>query len=142
MGADKNASDRGGGALERGHGAPFEPLAQLGDALGGVGAVAFGDALDAAELVVGQAATGKEVVSTGTDTKANIREPIRATGGLLELFQCRVALQPVSESDSSLGAELVALQTASRGAEAGAEACQWALTRKQTLRGRRRTLDK
>ena len=66
MGADKNASDRGGGALERGHGAPFEPLAQLGDALGGVGAVAF--AVDAAELVVGQAATGKEVVSRGADT--------------------------------------------------------------------------
>ena len=30
----------GGGALQRGHGAPLEPLAQLGDALRGVGAVA------------------------------------------------------------------------------------------------------
>ena len=53
MGADKNASDRGGGALERGHGAPLEPLAQLGDALGGVGAAAA--LVDAAELVAGQA---------------------------------------------------------------------------------------
>ena len=44
----------GGGALERGHGAPLEPLAQLGDALSGVGAVP--PAVDAAELVVGQTA--------------------------------------------------------------------------------------
>ena len=54
MGADKNASDRGGGALERGHGAPLEPLAQLGDAVGGVGAIAI--PVEAAELVVAQAA--------------------------------------------------------------------------------------
>jgi hypothetical protein len=48
----------GGGALKRGHGAPFERLAQLGDALGGVGAIAI--TIDAAELVVGQTAMGKE----------------------------------------------------------------------------------
>ena len=30
----------GRGALERGHGAPFEPLAQLGDSLRGVGTLA------------------------------------------------------------------------------------------------------
>ena len=46
----------GGGALERGHGAPLEPLAQLRDALGGVGAAASTRA--AAELVVGQTAMG------------------------------------------------------------------------------------
>ena len=68
-GADTKASTGDCGALERGHGAPLEPLAQLGDALGGVGAVAF--AVDAAELVVGQAATGKEVMSRGADRKAN-----------------------------------------------------------------------
>ena len=44
----------GGGALERGHGAPLERLAQLGDALGGVGAVA--SLIKTAELVVRQAA--------------------------------------------------------------------------------------
>ena len=49
----------GGGALERGHGAPLDPFAQLGDALGGVGTV---DILiiilvEAAEQVVGQAAS-------------------------------------------------------------------------------------
>ena len=43
-----------GCALQRGHGALLEPLAKLGDALGGVGAVP--PAVDAAELVVGQTA--------------------------------------------------------------------------------------
>ena len=47
-------ANTGGGALERGHGAPLERLAQLGDALGGVGAVP--PAVDAAELVVGETA--------------------------------------------------------------------------------------
>ena len=51
----------GGGALERGHGAFLEPLAQLGDALGGVGAFTF--PIEAAELVVGQAATGRRSVN-------------------------------------------------------------------------------
>eukprot|EP00964_Phaeocystis_antarctica_P001039 scaffold591_cov65-Phaeocystis_antarctica.AAC.11 len=40
VGADTEANARGGGALQRGHEAPLEPLAQLGDALGGVGAIA------------------------------------------------------------------------------------------------------
>jgi hypothetical protein len=44
----------GGGAPERGHGASLERLAQLGDALGGVGAVAH--EVEAAELVPRQAA--------------------------------------------------------------------------------------
>ena len=47
----------GDDALERGHGAPLERTAQLGDALSGVGAVAI--TIDAAELVEGQAATGR-----------------------------------------------------------------------------------
>ena len=46
----------GVGALERGHGAPLEPLAQLRDALGGVGATA--ERVEAAELIVGQTAMG------------------------------------------------------------------------------------
>ena len=54
-GADIKANAFGaGGALERGHGAPLEPLAQLGDALGGVGATAL--PVEAAELVFAQAA--------------------------------------------------------------------------------------
>ena len=46
------------GALKRGHGAPLEPLAQLGDALGGVGTLDFAIIIlvEAAELVVIQAA--------------------------------------------------------------------------------------
>ena len=56
-GADTKANTRGGGALERGHRASLERLAQLGNALSGVGAVA--PSIEAAELVVGQ------TVSTG-----------------------------------------------------------------------------
>ena len=51
----------GGGALERGHGASLEPLAQLGDALGGVGA--FAKLIEAAERVDGQAATQSRSVN-------------------------------------------------------------------------------
>ena len=47
---------RGGGALKRGQGAPLEPLAELGDALSGVGAIAAN--VEAAELAAGQAAKG------------------------------------------------------------------------------------
>ena len=68
-GVDRKANPRRAGALERGHGAPREALAQLGDALGGVGAVPI--TVEAAELVVAQAANGEEVVSVGADTKAN-----------------------------------------------------------------------
>ena len=60
MGVDRKASTRGGGALERGHGAPLERLAELGDALGSVGAFAKDDA---AETVVGQAAKERRRVN-------------------------------------------------------------------------------
>ena len=56
----------GGGALERGHSASLEPLAQLGDALRGVGAFAI--RVDAAELVVGQTAM-RRMLSMGADAK-------------------------------------------------------------------------
>ena len=71
-GADTKANTLGaGGALQRGHGALLERLAQLGDALGGVGAAAI--LIEATDLVVGQAASmgGSESVSRGADTKAN-----------------------------------------------------------------------
>ena len=63
-GADTKANTLGaGGALQRGHGALLERLAQLGDALGGVGAAAI--LIEATDLVVGQAASmgGSESVS-------------------------------------------------------------------------------
>ena len=44
----------GGGALERGHSAPLEPLEQLGDALGGIGALVV--ITEATELVASQPA--------------------------------------------------------------------------------------
>ena len=52
---------------------------------------------------------------------------------LLQRLQRGVALECLGESGSAFGTELVALETASMGAGAGAEGCQWALTRKQTL---------
>ena len=69
-GVDTKSNTWGAGALERGHGAPLEPLAQLGDALGGVDAVAA--PVEATELVLGQADTRERGVSTGADTKANM----------------------------------------------------------------------
>ena len=63
MGADTKTSTfgRAAGALERGHGTPLEPLAQLGDALGSVGAAP--PVVEAAELAVGQAAEGRRSVN-------------------------------------------------------------------------------
>ena len=61
-GADRKANTRvGGGALERGHCASFERLAQLGDALSVVGAEAI--LVEAAELVESQAAKGRRSVN-------------------------------------------------------------------------------
>ena len=60
-------------------------------------------------------------VSMGIDTKANTQESVRAPGGLLERLQRGVALEALGESNSSLGTEAVERETASMGAEAGAE---------------------
>ena len=60
-GANTKSSSRGGGALERGHCASLDRLAQLGDALSGVGA--FAGLVDAAERVVVQAARKEESVN-------------------------------------------------------------------------------
>ena len=60
------------------------------------------------------------------------RSPVRATGGLLQGSQRRVALEALRESSCSLGTEVIVLQTASTGEEA---CCQRALTEKQTLCG-------
>ena len=54
MGVDKGRTLGGGGALERGHGALLEPLAQLGDALSGVLALTI--IVEAAEMVIVQTA--------------------------------------------------------------------------------------
>ena len=57
-GSDTRATITGWCALERGHVALLERLAQLGDALAGVGAAAV--MIEAAEVVVGQAACTRE----------------------------------------------------------------------------------
>ena len=72
----------------------------------------------------------------GADTKANTRELVREAGGLHERLQHGVALEALGESGSPFRAESVHGETASMGAGAGAEGCQWAVTQKQTLCGR------
>ena len=67
----------------------------------------------------------------GADRKANAQGPVRGSCGLLELLQRDVALEALGKSESSLRAKAVVAQTASMGAEVGAEACQGALTEKQ-----------
>ena len=124
----------GGSALERSHRASLEPLAQLGDAFRGVGAVA--KHVDAAELVVGQAATREGgTVSMGADRKAMFRGLVRAPSGLLQRLQGRVSLEALRESGASLGAEFVLAQTASMGADVCAEGCQWVADRKANAFG-------
>ena len=58
MGADTKANARGG-ALQRGHGAPLEALAQLGDELCSVDtrSAAIIDLKEAAERIISQAAS-------------------------------------------------------------------------------------
>jgi len=64
-GVDTKSNTWGAGALERGHGAPLEPLAQLGDAQGGVGTadITIIILVEAAEPVFTQAAKGRRGVS-------------------------------------------------------------------------------
>ena len=64
-GVDTKANTGRGGALERGHGAPLERLAQPGDALGVVGTVTV--SIEATQLVVAQAAKRKGGVFSGGD---------------------------------------------------------------------------
>ena len=71
----------------------------------------------------------------GADTKANALELVRVPSSLLQRLQRGVALESLGESGSSFRAEFVARETASTGAGAGAESCQWALTQKRTLYG-------
>ena len=95
VGADTKSITRGGGAPERSHGAPLEPLAQLGDALGGVGAVP--KLVDAAQRVTDQAAKKDEGVSTGADTKANILEAAAHLRSLI-FVSLRMAASAVAPS--------------------------------------------
>ena len=56
----------------------------------------------------------------GADTKTN-SQLVRAPGGLLERLQRGVALETLGKSSSSLRTEAVGRETASMGAEVGAE---------------------
>ena len=62
-GVDIKANTWGGGALERGHGTPLEPLAERSDALSGVLAVPI--LVEATELAAGQTAMDGTRVFSG-----------------------------------------------------------------------------
>ena len=72
-GADRKANALGarGGALQRGHGAPLEALAQLDDAHRGVGAVTL--IIETEERVAAQAAKGRRSVNGPLTEKRTLR---------------------------------------------------------------------
>ena len=100
----------GGGALEVGDLRFVEDGSQRSGTLGS-------DVVASETASEGQNWNGECVgVSMGPDTKANTQDAVvRAPGGLLEKLQRRVALEALSESDSSFGTEVVPSQTASTG---------------------------
>ena len=102
-GADTKANTTVGGALERGHRASLEPLAQLGDAFRGVGAVA--KHADAAELVVGQAATWEGGIQCQW---ALTRKRTLWAGGALELLEHAVFLDAARDDDGGRNAQPLA----------------------------------
>ena len=101
MGADRKANTQGGGARERGHGAPLERLAQLGDALRGVGA--FASPIEAAELVIGQAAKGRRQCQWALTRKRTLW-----AGGALELLEHAVLLDAARDDDGGRNAQPLA----------------------------------
>ena len=132
------ATLRPGGALERGDGGALEPLAQLCDAHGGVGAAAT--AAEATELVAVQAASkggGGRGCQWGL-----ARERALRCGGALERGD-GASLEPLAQLCDALGgvsatatigeaAEPVVTQAASKGEGGGG--CQPRLTRERALR--------
>ena len=73
-------------------------------------------------------------VSAGADKKSEHSGPVRAPSSLLEHLQRQVALKPVSESGSSLGAEAVLSKAAGTG-----EGVSMGADKKANTLGRRRT---
>jgi len=98
----------GGGALERGHGAPLERLAQLGEAL--VDAVAL--PIKTAEMVVRQAATvGSGSVKMGADSA---RKRTLWGSSAPEMGDHRL-LEDVSKRGGALDSDVIVTETARDG---------------------------
>eukprot|EP00964_Phaeocystis_antarctica_P015567 scaffold8619_cov52-Phaeocystis_antarctica.AAC.2 len=116
---------RSGGTLERGDSGALDPLAQLGDALGGVGAAA--KHAEAAELVIAQAESKGR--AEGGCQQGPTRERALRCCGALERGD-RAAPEPFTQLGDALGgvgatalvvdaAELAAAQPASKGGAEG-----------------------
>ena len=101
QGPTRERALRCGGALERGDGGALEPLAQLGDALGGVGAALKAvEAVEAAEMVGAQAASRGE--GGGGCQLGLAREGALRCGGALERGD-GAALEPLAQLGDALG---------------------------------------
>ena len=102
----------GGGALKRGHGAPFERFAQFGDALGGVGTLDFTISIlvVAAERVAGQAVSmTKEECQRALTQKQTLWG-----GGAPQVGDLRL-LEDGRERRDALVSDAVVSETASEG---------------------------
>ena len=117
-----------GGALQRGHSASLERLAQRNDALSVGNELSIIVVVPTNTVATEPGGSKTQQCQWALTRKANTWGAGSRGGGLLQRAQRGVGLQPVSESDYSLGAEAVVPQTASTRAEAGDEACQGALT--------------
>ena len=105
------------GAPKRGHGAPLEPLAQLGDALSGVGATA--SRIEAAELVVLEtAAVGFGVGGEPCQGALTERRTLSG-GGALETGDLSL-LEDGRERGGALVSDAIARDTAKHGEGIGA----------------------
>ena len=121
-----------GGALERCHGAPFERLAQHGDALGGVGATT--QVVKAAELVARQTAHSGECQWALTEKQT------LWGGGALQVGDLRL-LEDGGERSGAVGSDLVVVETVNEvwGGD-GERACvSMGVDRKANTFGWRRT---
>ena len=106
LGIARKANSLGRGALERGHGAPLEPLAQLGDALRSVGA--FAHCVEAAELVCSQTANVGRGVSMGVDR--GDERPVRGARAPQGSDLC--VLEHGSDCLATVDADVVVAETA------------------------------
>ena len=133
MGVDRKANSSGrGAALERSHGASLEPLAQLGDALRGVGASPL--VVKAAELVTGQAAKlGKRVSMT-----ESIGSRFESQAAYMIDCSVEFPLRPSARAAPPLGPSLFQARLRARG-NGGGRLVSMGADKKANTRGQRRT---
>ena len=121
----------GGGALERGHGAALERLAQLGDALGRVGAVAD---MSRPQRWLGKV-QGKEECQWALTQKQTLGSWFEGRAAYLSDCSVELPLRPSARAAPPSGPSRCSSRLRGWGLEVSGEPCQWALTQKRTLWG-------